>query len=248
MRKLNRRAAVTAYVAVVSGMDGGPTRDVRTRLSELSRRGGPHRRTGFGKRAAPAAGTMMRRDVAEHDEPTWEVRKPTAGRSRTRRIDGRTRWILTVAVVAVIVVNACAAWTYWKVTRSDPATVRAGSGSGAALTLSGHSHLSRPLTPGGTGNLTVTVTNDNDFPIRITSVTPDVGNIVADDEHYDAGCRVSRLSLTKHEFAVSWSVARNTVGAFTLPNGIRMAATADRACGGATFTVPIRMTGVSGQS
>jgi hypothetical protein len=246
MRKLNRRAAVTAYVAVVSGLDGGLARDARTRLGGLSKRGGPHRRNGSGKRATPAAETITLRDVAEHDEPTWEIRRPVAGRSRNRRIDRRTRWILTVAVVAAVVVNACAAWAYWKVSRSEPTTVRAGYG--AELTLRGRSHLSLPLTPGGTGNLTVTVTNDNDFPIRITSVTAGVGNIIADDEHRDAGCRVNRVSMTKDEFAVSWSVARNTLGAFTLPNGIRMAANADTACGGATFTVPVRMTAVSGPS
>jgi hypothetical protein len=250
MRKLNRRAAVTAYVAVVGGLDGGLARDARTRLGELSKRGGANRRSGSDRRAAPpaAAGaeTITLREVAKNDEPTWEIRRPVAGRFRNRRIDRRTRWILTVAVVAAVVVNAGAAWAYWKVSRSEPATVRAGYG--AELTLRGRSHLSLPLTPGGTGNLTVTVTNDNDFPIRITSVTAGVGNIIADDEHRDAGCRVSRVSMTKDEFAVSWSVARNTLGAFTLPNGIRMAANTDTACGGATFTVPVRMTAVSGPS
>jgi hypothetical protein len=116
------------------------------------------------------------------------------------------------------------------------------------MTLRGRSDLSRSLRPGGTGNLTVTLTNDNDFPIRITSVTPGPGNIIADDEHRDAGCLDTGVSMTKTDFAVSWSVARNTIGAFTLPEGLRMSPHANQACEGATFTVPVRTSGFSGRS
>ena len=176
------------------------------------------------------------------DEPTWEVRKP-GGRGR---LDGRTRSILSAAAVAAIVVNAGAAWAYWKVTASETGMARAGTA--VNLTLRGRSDLNRALLPGGTGNLTVTLTNDNDFPIRITSVSPGPGNVVADDEHREAGCRENTgVSLTKTAFEVSWEVAKNTIGAFSIPDGLRMEATAIRACQGATFTVPVQVSGVSGR-
>jgi hypothetical protein len=221
-------------------------RDVLIRLDGLSKRGGLNRRDGFGKREpVPAPEMIVQRNVAEHDEPTWEVREPS-DRSGRRRFDGRARSILIAAAVAAIVVNAGAAWAYWKVTKS--ATASAPSGAVVHLTLRGRSDLSRSLRPGGTGNLTVTLTNDNDFPIRITSVTPGPGNIVADDEHRDAGCLETGVSMTKTDFAVSWSVARNTIGAFTLPEGLRMSPHANQACEGATFTVPVRTSGFSGRS
>ena len=176
------------------------------------------------------------------DEPTWEVRRPGRGRGR---LDARTRSILSAAAVAAIVVNAGAAWAYWKVTASETGNARAGTA--VELTLRGRSDYNRPLAPGGTGNLTVTLTNDNDFPIRITSVSPGPGNVVADDEHRDAGCRENiRVSLTKSAFAVSWNVAKNTIGAFSIPDGLRMDPTSNKACQGATFTVPVLVSGVSG--
>ena len=90
----------------------------------------------------------------------------------------------------------------------------------------------------------MTVTNDYDFPIRITTVTPGVGTIVADTEHREAGCRDTRVQVTRDRFPVSWEVPRNTIGAFTIPRALLMPGDADQACEGATFTVPVQASGV----
>lgn len=183
-------------------------------------------------------------ETADHEEPTWEVRP--AGQSRRRRIDGRTRTILSIAAAAAIAVNAGAAWAYWHITQSR--TGPASPGTAVELTLPARNDLNRPLTPGGTGNLTVTVANEYDFPIRITLVTPAGSNIVADDLHRDAGCTAPGVSMTRPRFDVSWDVARNTVGAFTIPDGLAMSHTTQRACRGATYSVPVRVTGYSTNS
>lgn len=175
----------------------------------------------------------------DHEEPTWEVR---LGDRRRRRLDGRTRVILSAAAAAAVVVNAGAAWVYWRITGS--ATGRAASGSAVELALRARSDLNRPLLRGQDGNLTVTVTNDYDFPIRITTVTPGVGTIVADTEHREAGCRDTRVQVTRDRFPVSWEVPRNTIGAFTIPRALLMPGDADQACEGATFTVPVQASGV----
>ncbi|HEY0531285.1 MAG TPA: hypothetical protein VGD29_06770 [Actinoplanes sp.] len=180
-------------------------------------------------------------EPADHEEPTWEVRP--AGQARRRRIDGRTRTILSVAAAAAIVVNAGAAWTYWRITESKPGG--RSTGTAVELTLRARNDLNRPLTPGGAGNLTVTVANEYDFPIRIKLVTPGSGNIVADDEHRDAGCTAPGVSLTRPRFDVSWDVPRNTVGAFTIPGGLFMSRGSQHACKGATYTVPVQVTGYS---
>jgi hypothetical protein len=184
-------------------------------------------------------------DAVDHEEPTWEVR-PAGESSRRRRIDRRTRTILSIAAAAAIVVNAGAAWAYWHVTESR--TGQAAGGTAVELTLRARNDLNKPLAPGGTGNLTVTVTNEYDFPILITQVTPGSGNIVADDEHREAGCTAPAVSMTRPRFTVSWDVARNTVGAFTIPDGLFMNHSTQRACRGATFTVPVQVTGFSTNS
>ena len=179
-------------------------------------------------------------DPADHEEPTWEVRHPND--PRPRRIDGRTRTILAVAAAAAVVVNAGAAWAYWQITGSR--TSQAASGDAVSMALRARSDLNKPLAPGQTGDLVVTVTNGYPFPIRITGLTPGVGNIVADDEHRDAGCTDAAVSITKPRFDVSWDVRRNTIGAFTVPSGLTMSSRAARACMGATFTVPVQVYGV----
>jgi hypothetical protein len=177
-------------------------------------------------------------EPADHEEPTWEVRTGPDG--KRRRLDRRTRAILTVAAVAAIVVNAGAAWTYWRVTGS--ATAQAGAES-VSMALRARSDLDKPLRPGETSDLIVTVTNNYEFPIRITSLTPGKGNIVADDEHRDAGCTAAAVAITAPTFAVDWEVRRNTIGAFTVPGGLAMSPNANPACVGAVFTVPVQVFG-----
>ncbi|GAA0541561.1 hypothetical protein GCM10010172_23660 [Paractinoplanes ferrugineus] len=173
---------------------------------------------------------------ADHEEPTWEVRP---GDQRRRRLDSHTRRILSAAAVAAVVVNAAAAWVYWRTTGSE--TGPPGSETSIELLLRARSDLNRPLLRGQAGALTVTVTNDYDFPIRITSVTPGAAKVAADAEHRNAGCRVR---VTRSHFPVSWEVPRNTIGAFTIPGALTMRTDSGRTCDGATFTVPLEAAGV----
>lgn len=174
---------------------------------------------------------------AEHEEPTWDMRGP-----RKRRFDRRSRTILGLAALAAILANAGAAWAYWKITQptevADPAPVT------VDMVLRGRNDLNRILRPGDTGSLLVTVTNDKDVPIRITSIMMGPGTIVADTEHRDAGCVEPGARLSRAIFPVSWEVARNTVGAFNLDGALTMPGSAAKACVGATFTVPLRAEGV----
>jgi len=179
-------------------------------------------------------------DPASEEEPTWEVRRP--GASRKQRFDGRTRSILTAAAVAAVVVNAGAAWAYWRV--APPEATRAEVGRAVELVLHARSDPHKPLRPGGTGDLTVTVTNDYDVPIRITSIAPGVGGVVTDTEHRNGGCRAPAVEVSRPAFPVSWDVPRNAVGAFTIPGGLSMQHPVDPACMGAAFVVPVQARGV----
>jgi hypothetical protein len=179
-------------------------------------------------------------DPTDHEEPTREVRRP--GHPRRQRLTGRTRSILIVAAIAAVVVNAGAAWAYWRITGS--ATGQVASSTPVELTVRARSDLNRPLEPGNAGGMTVTVTNDYEFPIQITTVARGSGTIVADDEHRDAGCTVTGVDFTQRQFAVRWDVPRNTIGAFTVPQGLTMRVNADPACAGAMFSVPIRVSGI----
>lgn len=187
-------------------------------------------------------GTDMQIELAptDHEEPTWEVHHP--GDTRRQRLTARTRSILIVAAVAAVVVNAGAAWAYWRITRAATGLIPASTA--VELTVRARSDLNRPLEPGRAGGMTVTVTNDYEFPIQITTVTLGPGAVVADDEHRAAGCTAPGVDFTQRQFAVRWEVPRNTIGAFAVPQGLTMRVDADPTCAGAMFTVPIRVSGV----
>jgi hypothetical protein len=177
--------------------------------------------------------------------------KPAGGAPGRRRgflgrLDRRTRSILTGAAVAAVIVNAGAVWAYWHITGST--TAQADADTVFELNLRGRSDLNKPLTPGGTGDLTVTVTNDSDFPIRIISLSPGTDKAVADVEHRENGCVDSGVTVAQQAVKVQWDVARNDVAAFTVPGGLTMAGSADPACAGAIFTVPVLVKAVSGVS
>ncbi|MFB9362986.1 hypothetical protein [Actinoplanes nipponensis] len=181
----------------------------------------------------------------DDEHPDDEVRDPRR-RGRLSRLDGRTRTILAAAAIAAALVNAAAVWAYWHIAGSEIAP--AGADAYVELHLLGRSDLDRPLTPGRRGNLTVTVTNDHDFPIRITAVRAAPGTVVADDEHRENGCLDGGVTVARPAFQVRWDVARNNVAAFTVPDGLTMAAAAQPACAGAAFTVPVLVSGTAGSS
>ena len=202
----------------------------------LTRGGGPVKRQSKKERRDDDVDMVV---LPEGEEPTWEVRAPGGA---GRRVNRRMRAILSVAAVTAVVVNAGAAWAYWTITGSDTSDDRAGTT--VELAMRGRSDLAQPLVPGGTGDLTVTLTNDRNYPIRISSIAPGLGAVVADDAHRDAGCRDVVVALTRESFDVSWKVGNNTVGAFTIKGGLAMRAGAPECCNGATFTVPLTAHGV----
>ena len=176
------------------------------------------------------------------EEQSVVTAEPAEPRS-VRRLDRRGRAILAAAAAVAVVVNAGAVWAYWRVTGSSTGL---SSGTGVQLTLRGRSDYNRPLTPGSTGNLVVTVTNENGFPIRITSVSAAAGKVMADDEHREAGCTSPGVTLARPAFPVSWEVPKNTIGAFTIAGGLAMSPGSGPACRDASFTVPVRAVGVVG--
>ena len=162
---------------------------------------------------------------------------------RTGRLDRRGKLILSIAAAAAVIVNAGAAWAYWKLDGAGTAVAVAGSAVG--LQMHGRSDGSKPLYPGGTTNLTVTVINNNDSQVKITSVAAGAGDVTADAAHREGGCRTTGVVVSPGVLHVAWKVAENTTDVFTVPGGLMMTNSSDSACQGATFTIPVRATGIS---
>ena len=165
---------------------------------------------------------------------------------RRGKLDRRGKVVLSVAAAAAVLVNAGVAYAYWRLNGSG--TSVAVAGTAVELKLQGKSDDSTPLFPGGTSHLTVTVANKNDFPIRITSLSPGPGEVTADSAHREAGCRNTGVVVAQDVIPVSWQVPKNTVGVFTVTDGLKMTNSSETACQGATFTIPVRAAAVSAAS
>lgn len=143
---------------------------------------------------------------------------------------------LTVAQITVLVAGvAFAEWLangtgsgYAKARRATPLTTSSATAS-------------ESLYPGGTGDAVVTVNNANPYPVTARGIAGNgaiTSGVPACD---DAGSGVSFVDQTG-----AWLVPANGSATLTLISAVAMASTSPDSCQGATFTIPVRITGQSG--
>lgn len=160
-------------------------------------------------------------------------------------IDRKRFALAALAVAALVAASGSAAYAYWKAGGS-------GSGSGltgttTALTLS--TGTAAPgLYPGTSVTVSITATNPNTAPIRISSLAIDTtqgtSGFAVDAGH--SGCTLAALSFTTQTNAgAGWTIpakvgATNGSLAISLPSSLALATGAANACQGATFTAYLK--------
>lgn len=160
-----------------------------------------------------------------------------------RKLSRRGRAVLAVAILGAVTVNAGAAWAYWQ--HSGSGTASGAAGSVIALQASGTPVNGALLYPGVRRNLRITVTNSNSFAVRITQIRHAATPTIVDSAHAANGCVNSGVRLTAVLYSVTRVVPRNGTTSFDLANAITMTNESDSACQGASFTVPILVTGAA---
>lgn len=129
-----------------------------------------------------------------------------------------------------------------------------GSGSGYAkatsaqslTTLDASASTSASLYPGADGNVLIEINNPNDYPVRVTSVTGN-GAITADGGHATCGSDGSHptgVTFT-NQTGQTIDVAANSSAQKTLSGAVHMSNASDNSCQGATFSIPVSLTGNS---
>ncbi len=154
------------------------------------------------------------------------------------------RSLKKVAVATAIVIGATsvgiafAAWT----------TNGTGSGSAKATsaidltTVDASASTSAQLYPGGSGDLKISIKNDNSYPVRVTNINnAAVGSITSDK---GAACDAS-TGVTFDNSAGTWDVPANSTASFTLVGKVHMSNASDTTCQGAIFTIPVDLLGAS---
>ncbi len=96
------------------------------------------------------------------------------------------------------------------------------------------------LYPGGSGDVKLTINNPNPYAVQVTSITGN-GTITADTGH--SGCTTTGVSFTNQ--TGTWNVAANDETSVTLTGAASMSNASLNACQGATFTIPVALSGAS---
>jgi len=150
---------------------------------------------------------------------------------------------LSVVLVAGV---AFAAWT------------ASGTGNGYAKAISAqalttvdvHASTVADLYPGFDGVLLVKINNPNPYPVRVTSITSN-GTITSDNATCDTNgngvsfAGLSGAALVTANGGSNVDIAANTATSFTLTGAVHMSNSSDTHCQGATFTVPVSLSGAS---
>lgn len=154
----------------------------------------------------------------------------------------------TVAIVAVAALSAGAiAYAAWVANGSGSATAKAGTAI-AMSTSDASASTSATLYPGASGELSVTINNPNPYPVRVTEIAAGEGSVTSsggtDDEDCDDATGVSLVPQN----GLAIEIGANDSTTATIEGAVQMDNSSADGCQGATFTVPVAVSGVSAAS
>lgn len=159
------------------------------------------------------------------------------------------RWKLIVAAGSLAAMVATAlVFAAWTTNGSGQGYAKAGSSSSLS-TVDVSASAAATLYPGTSGDVLIKISNPNPYPVRVTEVSLNGANsdIVADASH--SGCTTTGVSFSNQtELSIdvpAKSGGTNGTAQVTLTNAAAMSNASLDACQGATFTIPVSISGSS---
>jgi hypothetical protein len=154
----------------------------------------------------------------------------------------RTRKQQLIAGLLTLLVFGVVGLVYAAWTTSGSGSGYAKAGSAQALTtVDVSASTAATLYPGANGDVLIKTNNPNPYPVRVTDVTGN-GTITADSGH--ATCVTSGVTFTdQHSQTIDIPASSQTQT--TLTGAAHMSNASDNGCQGATFTIPVSLTGTS---
>ena len=149
---------------------------------------------------------------------------------------------LAAVVTALTLIAAGLVYAAWTTNGGGSGYAKAGSAQ-ALTTVDVAASTAATLYPGGpAGDVLIKISNPNSYPVTVTGVAGN-GTITADAGH--AGCTTTGVSFTD-QTGLSISVPANGQTQATLSGAASMTNASMNACQGATFTIPVTISGASG--
>jgi hypothetical protein len=156
--------------------------------------------------------------------------------TQSRRIIGFGVPLLVLAVVGLV-------YAAWTTSGSGSGYAKAGSAQ-ALTTIDVSASTTASLYPGVDGNVLIKIHNPNPYPVRVTDVTGN-GTITPDGSH--SSCTTTGVTFTD-QTGQTIDIAASSDLQTTLTGAAHMSNASSNGCQGATFTIPVSLTGASNAS
>jgi hypothetical protein len=153
--------------------------------------------------------------------------------------------IAAAAVTLAVMGVAGLVYAAWLATGTGSGSAKAKTAQ-ALTTVDVSASTTATLYPGASGDVVIKVSNPNPYPIQVTGVSGN-GAVTADSGHSTCGSDAQHptgVSFT-NQSSLAINVAANSSTQATLTGAASMTNSSDDSCQGATFTVPVTLSGNS---
>jgi hypothetical protein len=147
-----------------------------------------------------------------------------------------------IAGTMTVIVLSAVGFVYaaWTTTGTGSGYAKAGT-SQALTTVDVSASTGATLYPGVSGDVKLQIHNPNAYAVRVTAVSGN-GTITADAGH--SGCTTTGVTFT-NQSGLTIDIAAGGDATPTLTGAVAMSNASLNACQGATFTIPVSLTGTS---
>jgi hypothetical protein len=149
---------------------------------------------------------------------------------------------VALLAIPVVLVAGSIAIGAWNATGSGTGYAKAGTSSSLTLGDASASTVA-DLYPGATGNVKISVTNPNPFPVSITTVSQTASTSITSDK--GASCNSSTGVTFSTQSGLSLALGAGATQTFTLNGAVAMSNASANACQGAIFSIPVDVAAVS---
>jgi hypothetical protein len=147
-----------------------------------------------------------------------------------------------IGAVTVAVVGTGVGYAAWNASGSGTGYTKAGTAQPLS-SVDVSAGAAAQLYPGATGDLIIKIHNGNSYPVRITSITG-TGPAVASGG--TGTCTTTGVTFTNQNGV--FDVPAGSDAQFTLTGAVHMSNASDDGCQGATFAIPVVLSGSSNAS
>ena len=160
---------------------------------------------------------------------------------RKRRINK----LVAVGVIAAVMAAVGLVYAAWTTNGTGNAYAKAGTAA-AISTVDVSASTTATLYPGVSGDVLIKLDNPNPYPVTVTAISGN-GTITADSGH--SGCTTTGVTFT-NQTSLSLTIPASSGGTdgvlqSTLSGAASMSNASLNACQGATFTIPVTLSGTS---